>query len=131
MLMEYRRWQGGEMGEWPKVQRTLKAKIIMCSNQVHIKNDGPKDLAAPDIKRGGFCCKPVTFGGKIGIHRGHMTSQNINARWTSKVPGRAAQWPDSSAEKSYLGGHAKSGSYMAIGLVQRTKGEPKEAPQGK
>ena len=36
MIMKYRRWRGGEMGEWPKVQRALRAKIIKYANFIHI-----------------------------------------------------------------------------------------------
>jgi len=36
MIMKYRRRRGGEMGEWPKVQRVLRAKILKYSNRIQI-----------------------------------------------------------------------------------------------
>ena len=36
MIMKYRRWRGGEMGEWPKVQRVLRAKTLKYSNHIQI-----------------------------------------------------------------------------------------------
>ena len=36
MIMKYRRWRGGEMGEWPKVQRVLRAKILKYANRIQI-----------------------------------------------------------------------------------------------
>ena len=36
MIMKYRRWRGGEMGEWPKVQRVLRAKILKYANFIQI-----------------------------------------------------------------------------------------------
>ena len=36
------------MGEWPKVQRVLRAKILEYANRIQITNDGSNDQAVPD-----------------------------------------------------------------------------------
>ena len=32
--IKYRRWRGGRLGEWPKIQRVLRAKILKYANHV-------------------------------------------------------------------------------------------------
>ena len=67
----------GSSSETPKVfESRSDHKMIAPMNQIK--------------KRGGFHCKLVTSGGKIGILKRQLTSHILNTKLTSKVLGRAA-----------------------------------------